>query len=394
MSTLFDKCYNFERAKLAMRQGVYPYFKEIEENYGPEVIIEGRKVIMTGSNNYLGLSTDPRVKEAALEATRKYGTTCSGSRYLNGTLTLHVELEEKLAQFMNKDAALVFSTGFQTNQGAIAPLMGKDDTIFCDRENHASIYDACRISFATMKKFLHNDMENLEEILKNDKTRGGRMIIVDGIFSMSGDVSNLPEIVRIKKEYDTKLMVDDAHGVGVLGEHGRGTAEHFGVEDDTDLIMGTFSKSFASLGGFVVSEEDVIHYIKHHSRALIFSASIPPANAAAVIATLDIMQKEPERREHLTANARKMREGFRSLGFRVPDGITPVIPVFVGEMDKTFLFCKHLLESGVFATPIIPPAVAEDQTLVRTSYMATHTEEQLNRVLEVFENLGRQFGLI
>lgn len=394
MSTLFDKCYTYERAKLAMQRGVYPYFHVIEENYGPEVIMEGRRVIMTGSNNYLGLSTDARVKEAALEATRKYGTTCSGSRYLNGTLTLHVELEEKLARFMNKEAALVFSTGFQTNQGAIAPLMGKDDTIFCDRENHASIFDACRISFAAAKKFRHNDMENLEEILESDDTRGGRMIIVDGIFSMSGDVSNLPEIVRLKKKYDTKLMIDDAHGVGVLGEHGRGTAEHFGVEDDADLIMGTFSKSFASLGGFVVAEADVIHYIKHHSRALIFSASIPPANAAAVLATLDIMQDEPERRENLVANARKMREGFRNLGFRVPDGITPVIPVFIGETDKTFLFCKSLLESGVFATPIIPPAVPEDQTLVRTSYMATHTEAQLNRVLEVFENLGRQFGVI
>jgi 8-amino-7-oxononanoate synthase len=393
LSTLFDKCYAYERAKLAMERGVYPYFHVIEENYGPEVVMEGRRVIMTGSNNYLGLSTDPRVKEAALEATRKYGTTCSGSRYLNGTLSLHVELEEKLARFMNKEAALVFSTGFLTNQGAIAPLMGKDDAIFCDRENHASIYDACRISFAATKKFRHNDMENLEEILKNDETRGGRMIIVDGIFSMSGDISNLPEIVRLKKKYDTKLMVDDAHGVGVLGGHGRGTSEHFGVEDDVDLIMGTFSKSFASLGGFIVAQADVVHYIKHHSRALIFSASIPPANAAAVIAALDIIKKEPERRENLLSNARRMREGFCNQGFRVPDGITPVIPVFIGEMEKTFLFCKSLLENGVFATPIIPPAVPEDQTLVRTSYMA-HTEEQLNRVLEVFENLGRQFGVI
>jgi 8-amino-7-oxononanoate synthase len=377
-----------------MERGIYPYFRVIEENHGPEVVMEGRRVIMTGSNNYLGLSIDPRVKEAALAAIKKYGTTCSGSRYLNGTLSLHVELEEKLARFMNKESALVFSTGFLTNQGVIAPLMGKDDTIFCDRENHASIYEACRIAFATTKKFRHNDMENLEEILENDETRGGRMIIVDGVFSMSGDVSNLPEIVKLKKKYDAKLMVDDAHGVGVLGEHGRGTPEHFGVEEDTDLIMGTFSKSFASLGGFIVSEADVVHYIKHHSRALIFSASIPPANAAAAIATLDIIEKEPERRENLRANARKMREGFRSLGFRVPDGITPVIPVFIGEMEKTFLFCKSLLEDGVFATPIIPPAVPEDQTLVRTSYMATHTEEQLDRVLEIFENLGRQFGVI
>jgi 8-amino-7-oxononanoate synthase len=306
LSTLFNKCYNYERAKIAMQQGVYPYFHVIEENNGPEVMIGGQRVIMTGSNNYLGLSTDPRVKKAALEATERYGTTCSGSRYLNGTLSLHVELEEKLAEFMNKEAALVFSTGFQTNQGSIQPLMGKDDTILCDRENHASIFDACRICFATTKKFRHSDMEHLEEILANDGTRGGRMIITDGIFSMSGDVANLPEIVRLKKKYDTKVMVDDAHGIGVLGEHGRGTAEHFGVEDDVDLIMGTFSKSFASLGGFIVSEADVIHYIKHHSRALIFSASMTPANVAAVIAALDIIRKEPERHEQLLANARKM----------------------------------------------------------------------------------------
>jgi 8-amino-7-oxononanoate synthase len=377
-----------------MQQGVYPYFHVIEENYGPEVVIDGKKVIMTGSNNYLGLSTDPRVKQAALDAVNQFGTTCSGSRYLNGTLTLHVKLEEKLAEFMKKDAALVFSTGFQTNQGTIQPLMGKGDTIFCDRENHASIYDACRISFATTKKFRHNDMDNLEEILKNDETRGGRMIVVDGIFSMSGDVSNLPDIVRLKREYDTKVMVDDAHGIGVLGEHGRGTAEHFGVEDDVDLIMGTFSKSFASLGGFIVSESDVIHYTKHQSRALIFSASIPPANAAAALASLEIIQKEPERHEKLLANAHKMRTGFRELGFSVPDGITPVIPVFIGEVDKSFAFCKVLLENGVFATPIIPPAVPEDQALVRTSYMATHTDEQLDRVLQVFEDLGRQFGII
>ncbi len=393
MSSLFDKCYNYDRAKLAIQRGVYPYFHVIEENHGPEVIIGGKRVIMTGSNNYLGLSTDPRVKEAALQALKTFGSTCSGSRYLNGTLTLHVELEEKLAEFMNKEAALVFSTGFQTNQGSIAPLMGKDDTIFCDRENHASIFDACRISFATTKKFRHNDMEHLDEILANDETRGGRMIVTDGIFSMSGDISNLPEIVRLKKKYDTKLMVDDAHGVGVLGKHGRGTAEHFGVEDDVDLIMGTFSKSFASLGGFIVSESDVVHYVKHHSRALIFSASIPPANAAAVIATLEIIEKEPERHEKLLANASKMRNGFRELGFRVPDGITPVIPVFIGELETTFVFCKALLENGVFATPIIPPAVTEDQTLVRTSYMATHTDEQLDRVLEVFAKLGKEFSL-
>jgi 8-amino-7-oxononanoate synthase len=394
LGSLFEKCYSFERAKIAMKRGIYPYFKVIEENHGPEVVIGGKRVIMTGSNNYLGLSIDPRVREAAIKATERYGSTCSGSRYLNGTLTLHVELEEKLARFMNKEAALVFSTGFQTNQGAIAPLMGKNDTIFCDRENHASIYEACRISYSATKKFRHNDMADLEELLENDRTRGGRLIIVDGIFSMSGDVSNLPEIIRLKKKYETQVMVDDAHGVGVLGKHGRGTSEHFGVEDDVDLIMGTFSKSFASLGGFVVSEGDVIHYIKHHSRALIFSASIPPANAAAALASLEIIEKEPERRDRLHANARRMRDGFRAIGFTVPDGITPVIPVFIGEETKSFMFCIALLENGVFATPIIPPAVPEDQALVRTSYMATHTDQQLDQVLDVFEKLGRKFGVI
>jgi len=394
LSSLFDKCYSYERAKNAIQQGIYPYFKVIEENHGPEVIIEGKRVIMTGSNNYLGISADPRVNEAAIKAIERYGTTCSGSRYLNGTLTLHVELEEQLADFMKKESALVFSTGFQTNQGAIVPLMLKGDTIFCDRENHASIYDASRLSFADMKKYRHNDMEHLEEILKDDETRGGKLIVVDGIFSMSGDVSKIPEIIKFKEKYDTKVMVDDAHGIGVLGEYGRGTAEHFGLHDEIDLIMGTFSKSLASLGGFVVSESDVIDYIKHHSRALIFSASIPPANAAAAIAALKIIKSEPERRDKLRANASKMRTGFRKLGFKVPDGISPIVPVFMGEMETSFMFCKLLLENGVFATPIVPPATPEDETMVRTSYMTTHTEKQLDTVLEIFEKLGRQFGLI
>jgi len=394
LSSIFEKCYSFDRAKIVMQQGLYPYFKVIGENLGPEVVMDGKKVIMTGSNNYLGLSTDPRVKEAAIEAIKRYGTACSGSRYLNGTLTLHVELEEKLAEFMKKEAALVFSTGFQTNQGTIVPLATKGDTIFCDRENHASIYDGCRLSFANNKKFVHNDMTSLEEMLQNDNNQGGRLIIVDGIFSMSGDVSNLPEVIKLKNKYDCKLMVDDAHSIGVLGRHGRGTAEHFGVEDEVNLVMGTFSKSLASLGGFIVSEADVIHYIKHHSRALIFSASIPPANVAAVIASLEIIQKEPERLEKLNTNAQKMRSGFREIGYRVPDGIAPIIPVFIGEMMDSFIFCKKLLENGVFATPIVPPAVAEDQTLVRTSYMATHTPEQLDRVLEVFAKLGRELDII
>ena len=391
---LFTKCYEYERAKIAIREGFYPYFHEIEENYGAEVVIGGKRVIMTGSNNYLGLSIHPKVKEAAIQAIQKYGTTCSGSRYLNGTLTIHTELEEKLADFMGKEAALVFSTGFQTNQGTIAPLVGRNEIIYCDRENHASIFDACRLSFGTTRKFTHNDTAHLEKLVSSDPPDVGKLIVVDGVFSMSGDVADLPEIVRIAKGHNARLMVDDAHGVGVMGRTARGTAEHFGLNDEVDIIMGTFSKSFASLGGFIVSEADVIHYIKHHSRALIFSASMPPAAVAAVIAALDIIKEEPERVRALHRNAEKMRNGFKAAGFRIRENPTPIVPVFIGEEMDTFLFCKRLLEKGVFATPIIPPAVPSDQCLIRTSYMATHTDEQLDYVLEVFESLGKEFGVL
>jgi 8-amino-7-oxononanoate synthase len=391
---LFDKCYSFERAKIAMREGLYPYFNEIEENYGTEVVIKGKRVIMTGSNNYLGLSTHPKVKEAAIEAIRRFGTTCSGSRYLNGTLSLHVELEEKLADFLGKEAALVFSTGFQTNQGTIAPLVERNEIIYCDRENHASIIEGCRLSFGTTKKFAHNDMTALEELINQDPPDANKLIVVDGVYSMSGDVANLPEIVKIKRKYDAKLMVDDAHGVGVMGKTGRGTGEHFGVQDDVDIIMGTFSKSFASLGGFIASESDVIHYIKHHSRALIFSASMTPPSVASVLASLEIIKQEPERIERLQKNAAKMRNGFKTLGFKIRENPTPIVPVFIGEEMITFKFCIELLKKGVFATPIISPAVPPDQTLIRTSYIATHTDEQLDRVLNVFADLGRAFHLI
>jgi 8-amino-7-oxononanoate synthase len=391
---VFDKCGNFTRAREAVAAGIYPYFKVIEENLGPEVVIGGRKVIMTGSNNYLGLSTHPKVKEAAIEAIKRYGTTCSGSRYLNGTLTLHTELEGRLADFLGKEAALVFSTGFQTNQGTIAPLVARGEVIYCDRENHASIVDGCRLSFGDTKKFKHNDISDLNEMLSADRDVDGKLIIVDGVFSMSGDISDLRSIVPLAKRFGAALMVDDAHGIGVLGKNGRGTAEYLNVEDDIDLIMGTFSKSFASLGGVIAGKEEVIHYVKHFSRALIFSASIPPANVAAVLASLEIIREEPQRREKLLQNGRKMREGFKSLGFRVNEGITPIVPVFIGEEDKTFLLCKELLDEGIFATPIISPAVPPDQALIRTSYMATHTDSQLNRVLEVFEKLGKKFGVI
>jgi 8-amino-7-oxononanoate synthase len=366
----------------------------IEENLGSEVVIGGKKVIMIGSNNYLGLSAHPKVREAAINAIKRYGTTCSGSRYLNGTLTLHIELEARLADFLHKEAALVFSTGFQTNQGTIAPLVARGEVIYCDRENHASIIDGCRLSFGDTKKFKHNDINDLREMLSADKDVDGKLIVVDGVFSMSGDVSDLPSIVSLAKNFGAALMVDDAHGIGVLGKNGRGTPEYLGVEDDVDLVMGTFSKSFASLGGVIAGKEEVVHYVKHFSRALIFSASVPPANVAAVLASLEIIQKEPERRDKLIQNGRKMREGFKSLGFRVNEGITPIVPVFIGEEEKTFLFCKELLEERVFATPIISPAVPPDQALIRTSYMATHTDSQLDRVLEIFEKLGKRFGII
>lgn len=391
---LFTKCYSYERAKIAIRQGYYPYFPVIEENYGPEVVIDGRRVVMTGSNNYLGLSNHPKVKEAAINAIRRFGTTCSGSRYLNGTLSLHVELEEKLADFIGKESVLVFTTGFQTNQGTIAPLVGRGELIYCDRENHASIIDGCRLSFGTTKKFRHNDMGHLAELLEQSPPDVGKLIVVDGVFSMSGDVAPLPDIVRLAKEHKARVMVDDAHGVGVMGPTGRGTSHYFGVQDDVDLIMGTFSKSFASIGGFIAGEADVIHYIKHHSRAMIFSASMPPPAVAAALAALEIIKQEPERIQRLHKNAEKMRKGFKNMGYRIIENPTPIIPIFIGEELKTFQFCKSLLKEGVYATPIISPAVPPDQTLVRTSYMATHTNAQLDFVLEVFEKLGSRFGVI
>ncbi len=392
--SLFNKCYAFDRAKIAIREGIYPYFPVIEENYGPEVEIGGKRVVMTGSNNYLGLGAHPKVKEAAVEAIRRFGTTCSGSRYLNGTLTLHVELDEKMAEFVGKEAALCMTTGFLTNQGTIAPLVGRSEFVYCDRENHASIFEGCRLAYGTLRKFRHNDAEHLDELLGQDPPEAGKLIVVDGVFSMSGDVAPLPEVVRIAKKHRAAVMVDDAHGIGVMGETGRGTAEHFGLSGEVDLIMGTFSKALASIGGFIAGESDVIGYVKHNSRALMFSASMSPPACAAVLAALEIVKQEPERLQRLRDNADKMREGFKAMGYRIRENPTPIVPVFIGEEKKTFWFCKALLEAGVYATPIISPAVPPDQTLIRTSYMATHTDEQLDRVLEVFETLGKRTGLI
>ncbi len=391
---LFDKCHNFTEAREVMAMGLYPFFRVIDSAPGPEVTIQGQKLIMIGSNNYLGLTNHPKVIEAATQATKKYGSGCTGSRFLNGTLDLHVELEARLAEFVRQEAALVFSTGFQTNLGTISCLVGKGDILLTDRSDHASIVDGCRLSFGKTVKFIHNDMEDLERVLAGLDNRSGRMIVVDGVFSMEGDIANLPEILRLAETYNAKVMVDDAHAVGVLGPGGRGTAEHFGMEDKVDLIMGTFSKSFASIGGFIAGEEDVIHFIKHFSRPLIFSASPPPSAVATCLAALEVMQYEPERRERLWEITHRMHRDFRQLGFNIGTTQTPIIPVLIGEDMTTLKFWRMLTEAGLFTNPVIPPAVAPGEALIRTSYTAAHTDEQLDRVLEIFEQVGKKTGVI
>jgi 8-amino-7-oxononanoate synthase len=394
LGDLFSKCYNFTRAKQAIEEGWYPYFKAIDSGASTRVIIDGKELIMIGSNNYLGLTQDPRVKKAAIEAVEKYGSGCTGSRFLNGTLTIHEELEAQLADFMQREAALVFSTGFQTNLGTIATLVGKDDLIFADRDNHASIVDGCRLSFGRTIKYRHNDMEDLERKLAVNSNNGGKLIVADGVFSMGGDILDLPRLVELAQKHQARVMVDDAHSIGVLGAHGRGTAEHFGLEDKVDLVMGTFSKSFASLGGFIAGDSQVIHYIKHHARALIFSASPPPAAVAAVLAALHILRTEPEHRERLWANVRKMKQTFDELGFNTGNTQTPIIPIIIGDDMKTFAFWRELYQNGIFTNPVISPAVPPGQSLIRTSYMATHTDEELDTVLNVFETIGKRMGII
>jgi 8-amino-7-oxononanoate synthase len=397
VADIFRKCHEFTAAKEVMAAGYYPYFRAISSALGDEVVVNGKDMIMIGSNNYLGLVGHPKVKEAASQATMKYGSGCTGSRLLNGTLDLHEELEERLARFMKKDLALVFSTGFQTNLGTISSLVGKDDAIMMDRSNHASIVDGCRLSYGKVFKYAHNDMDDLERLLQlaiDNGARGGILVITDGVFSMEGDIVDLPKMVKVAEKYGARIMVDDAHSVGVLGSGGRGTAEHFGLMDEVDIVMGTFSKSFASLGGFIVGDEEVVHYVKHMSRELIFSASIPPASAAAVVAVLDIIESEPERRENLWKNTRKMHQGFRNMGFDIGSTETPVVPIYIRNDIACFKFWKALTDEGIFANAIIPPAVAPGNSLIRTSYTATHTDKQLDRVLETFGRLGKKYGII
>lgn len=391
---LFEKCRNFEAAKEVEAAGLYPYFRQISSLPSTVVVAEGKEVIMIGSNNYLGLTDHPLVIEEIHKAVDKYGSGCTGSRFLNGTLDIHVKLEEELADFMQKEATLVFSTGFQTNQGTIATIVGKDDIMFGDRSNHASIVDGCRLSYGELKKYRHNNMAELERLLERNNHARAKLIVTDGVFSMEGDIADLPKITELAKKHEARVMVDDAHSIGVLGEHGRGTAEHFHLEDKVDIIMGTFSKSFASLGGFIAADEDVIHYIKHFSRALIFSASPPPAAVAAVRASLRILKAEPERRERLWQITHRMHKEFKGMGYDIGATQTPIVPLLVGEDMKTFAFWKALTEAGLFTNPIISPAVPPGQALIRTSYTATHTDAQLDKVLEIFHTVGKKFGII
>lgn len=391
---VFAKCRQFTEAREVMKQGLYPFFRVIDSAPGPEVTIQGQKLIMIGSNNYLGLTNHPKVVEAAIAAVRKYGSGCTGSRFLNGTLDLHVELEEKLAEFVRQEAALVFSTGFQTNLGTISCLVGKSDYLLIDRADHASIVDGCRLSFGKTLKFIHNDPSDLERVLAGLNNGGGRLIITDGVFSMEGDIAPLPEIVEVAQRHSARVMVDDAHAIGVLGAGGRGTAEHFGLEKDVDLIMGTFSKSFASIGGFIAGEEDIIHYIKHFSRELIFSASPPPAAVATCLAALEIMKSEPERRERLWEITHRMHREFKQLGFNIGPTQTPIIPIVIGEDMDTYRFWRMLTDEGLFTNVAVSPAVPKGHAIIRTSYTATHTDEHLDRVLEIFERVGKKTGII
>ncbi len=390
---IFTKCGEFTDARLAQAAGLYPYFLPLEDTEGTEVVIDGRRILMIGSNNYLGLTTDPRVRQASIDAVARYGTSCTGSRFLNGTLKIHQELEQRLAAFVGKPSALVFSTGYQVNLGTISCLVGRGDVVIADKDDHASIVDGCMLALGELRRFNHNDLEHLERVLAGLDEKVGRLVVVDGVFSMGGDLAPLPQLIEISRAHGARLMVDDAHSLGVMGR-GRGTAAHFGLSDQVDLIMGTFSKSFASLGGFIAGDEDVVHYIQHHARSLIFSASMPASNVAAVLAAVEIMENEPERVDRLWAVTERMRAGLKGMGFNMGPSVTPIIPIRTGDQATTILAWKKCFDAGLYTNAVLAPAVPPDECLLRTSYMATHTDEQIDRALSILGDVGRELGLI
>jgi 8-amino-7-oxononanoate synthase len=391
---IFEKCRQFVKAKEVQAAGMYPYFKPISDSEDTSVVIEGQKRIMLGSNNYLGLTHHPLVLEAASRALSRYGSGCTGSRFLNGTLDLHLQLEAALADFLGKEECLVFSTGYQANLGLISGLISRNEMVYLDKLDHASIVDGAKMSYGDTLRFNHGDLEGLDRMIERTRNAKGAMIIVDGVYSMEGDIANVPELVRIAKKHGLALTLDDAHSIGVLGPNGEGTAAHWGMTEDVDLIAGTFSKSLASIGGFVAGSENVIHYLKHHSRPLIFTASLPPSNTAGVLAALEVMQREPERRTQLWANTRRLHEGMRSLGYDIGETETPIVPVLIGPMETTFVFWRKLFDAGVFTNPVMPPAVPPSQCRLRTSLMATHTFDQIDFCLDQFSRIGKELGVI
>jgi 8-amino-7-oxononanoate synthase len=394
LNPIRDRISNYKDATDLMSLGLYPYFRALQSGQDTEVIVDGRPLLMFGSNNYLGLTSHPKVKEAAVKAVQKYGTGSSGSRFLNGTLDIHVECESALADFVGKEAALMFSTGFQSNLGVISALVGRDDFVILDKLDHASIVDGARLSYGKSLRIKHNDMEELASTLARLPENKGKLIVADGVFSMEGDIFNLPEAVRLAQQHHAMIMVDDAHGIGVIGEGGRGTASHFGLTDQVDLIMGTFSKSLASLGGFIASDQLTIEYLKHHARALIFSASSSPANVAAVLAAIEILRTEPEWVARLWANTHRMAKGLKEMGFDLGQSTTPILPVKVGEDMSCLKMSFALQQEGVFVNPVVYPGVEPGNALLRVSLMATHSFAQIDRALEAFERAGRQVGLL
>jgi 8-amino-7-oxononanoate synthase len=391
---LFDKCRNFTAAREVQAAGLYPYFKAISESDDTDVVIEGKKRLMLGSNNYLGLTHHPKVLEAAAKALHRYGSGCTGSRFLNGSLDLHEQLEAALAEFLGKEACIVFSTGYGANLGLISGILGRKETVYLDKLDHACIVDGAKLAFGETQRFNHADMAHLTRLLDRNTSGKGTMIVVDGIYSMEGDIAAIPDLVAISRKYGAALVVDDAHALGVLGPRGEGTGAHFGMQADIDIIAGTFSKSLASVGGFLAADESVIHFLKHHSRPFIFTASLPPANTAGVLAALEVMQQEPERRDALWINAKRLQEGFRSLGFEIGPTQSPIVPVLVGPLDTTFLFWRKLFDEGVFTNPVCPPAVPANQCRLRTSVMATHSAAQIDFALEAFGRIGKELGVI